>query len=162
MQLQARQEFSLDPYQTFQLVTNPAFLKSACQDLGTLEQNVEITGTGSPLFTLVKATIATPTELVTFAGPQLKVRQAIRWDAPSSDGSRPGALTLEVDGFPVRLDAQVQLAPSLNGSAITYEGELKVSVPLLGPTIERLIKPFITDVLVSQEGTAKRWISERG
>lgn len=58
---------------------------------------------------------------------------------PAKDGSRRGTWTAEIAGAPARLGGTMRIEPVEGGSRYTIEGEVKVSVPLVGGKAESFI-----------------------
>lgn len=72
-----------------------------------------------------------------------RVLQTDTW-AAAQDGSRRGTWTVEIPGAPAALSGSMRLEPHPEGSRYTLQGDVKVSVPLIGGKAER----FIADLVV--------------
>ena len=76
-----------------------------------------------------------------------RVRQTDVW-GPSRDGERHGTWTVDLPGAPARLGGTMRLEPLGSGSRYTIEGDVKVSVPVIGGRAEG----FIGDMVVKLAG----------
>lgn len=103
-----------------------------------------------------------PSAARAFAGAGLSVRAVDRWETAGREPGAPvtGALTMTVAGAPARLVATQQLVPTDAGTERRVTGELKVSVPFVGPTIERAAMGQIDEVLRGEQDAAARWLAE--
>ena len=78
----------------------------------------------------------------------------------SSDGGRDGSLVVEVAGAPVTLRAKVRLVPGGSSTAMTIDGDLKASIPLLGGQVERAAAPAVIHAIRGEGRTGDRWLAE--
>lgn len=80
-----------------------------------------------------------------------RVLQTDTWAAPQ-DGSRRGTWTVEIPGAPAAMGGTMRLEPSPEGSRYTLDGEVKVSVPLVGGKAERFIAEMVAKLAAKEEG----------
>lgn len=137
------------------MLTDEAFLAFAAVELGALRHRVA----ASPTRTAVEATIDTPSEIRALVGSTLTLVQETVWHEAGTDGSRDGDVSISVPGAPVSLSATARLVPDGAGTTITYTGELTVTVPLLGPMVEKAAAPAVLDALNAQERAAQQWLT---
>ncbi len=155
MHLINRQEFPADPARVHAMVTDEDFLAHAAAELGSPDARVAATGAR----TAVEASIETPPEIKAFVGPRLTIMQETTWAEPAPDGSRTGSIDLTAPGAPVSVRGTAVLAPTPDGSAITYEGDLVVKVPLLGGRIEAAAAPTILEAFEAQGRVGRAWLA---
>jgi hypothetical protein len=62
-------------------------------------------------------------------------------------------------GKPGRLDAAVALTAVGAGTRETVDGELKVSVPLVGGKVERLVAEILAKALRREQETGHAWLA---
>src|SRR5699024_9858528 len=106
-------------------------------------------------------TEAIPQNFRSIVGSKLDVRQATAWGAPDEHGRR-GTLVLEIAGAPVRLTGTVALTTREGGgTALTYDGDLKASVPIFGPAIEKAAGDAVRTVLAAEHEVGLAWLAER-
>lgn len=72
-----------------------------------------------------------------FVGPSLTISEQQIWSAPATDGSRTAELQVHIKGAPMTLKGTVRLSPNGSGSSQEINGDLKVSVPLIGGKLEK-------------------------
>ncbi len=159
MHLTARHEFAASPDRVYAMSVDPAFLTQACHDLGARSQTVDVTGTPDAATSRVSMEAETVPALARLAGETVTVGQEMSWGPASPDGTRTARMLIKVAGLPVVLDATARLAPTASGSAIDYEGDFSVKVPLIGPVIEKQAAPFVLETLDVQQRTGTAWLA---
>ena len=89
----------------------------------------------------------------------LKVRHTETWTR-SGDQLR-GEISVAVSGAPGSGSGAAAVAPTQNGSRLTFNGTVEFKVPLVGGTIERFIaREFAQGIPDIQDFTAK-WVTEQ-
>lgn len=73
----------------------------------------------------------------TFVGPTLTIAEVQTWGPPAADGTRTGDLKVQIKGAPMTLKGTVRLSPNGSGSVQEIDGDVKVSVPLIGGKLEK-------------------------
>ena len=154
MHLISTQEFPADPHRVHAMLTDETFLAHAAAELGSSEARVA----ASSARTAVEAADETPAEIKAFVGPTLRIVQEQTWAEAGPDGRRTGTVTITVPGAPVTLVGNAVLAPTAQGSVITYEGDLTVKVPLLGGRIEAQAAPTILEAFDAQGRVGRAWL----
>ena len=81
----------------------------------------------------------TPGFLERFLPKDGRVVETFTWAPPAADGSRRGTWKADIPGAPARLGGEMRLEPTATGSRYTIEGEVEVSVPLVGGKAESFI-----------------------
>ena len=72
-----------------------------------------------------------------------RVVETFDWAAPGGDGTRRGTWKADIPGAPARLGGTMRLEPTATGSRYTIEGEVEVSVPLIGGKAESFIAEMV-------------------
>ena len=72
-----------------------------------------------------------------------RVLEIFDWAAAADDGSRAGTWQADIPGAPARLGGTMRLEPTAAGSRYTIEGDVTVSVPLIGGRAERFIADMV-------------------
>jgi hypothetical protein len=143
---------------------------------GAEVEQVDVTGAAEGAFTVaVRRTLPTdqiPAHVRSFVGGGLEIRQAEAWEAEHA-GVRRGTVSLEIAGAPVRLTGTVRLAPDAtaaadgtagdgsasNTSVLTYDGEVRASVPLFGGAIEEAAAEAVRTALAAEERAGQEWLT---
>ena len=167
MRLSVTLDLPTDAHAAARLLADPDYVHEKVRASGALEQHVDITGSPDDAFTVTTRralpTDQIPAHLRSFVGTRIDVRQVEAWEAPEPDGSRVGSVVVEIAGAPVRLSGRTALAPAAAGSTtVTYDGELRASVPLFGSAIEQATAGAIRSALEVEQDVARRWIAGHG
>lgn len=83
-----------------------------------------------------------PGPLQKFLPSDGRVLQTDDWSA-ERDGVRTGTWKVEIAGAPARMGGTMRLEPLAEGSRYTIEGQVKVSVPLIGGRAETFIASLV-------------------
>lgn len=89
-------------------------------------------------------------------GGDLVIQRMENWAA--------GAGTVEVtlNGVPGRLDGAFTITDNGSGSKLTLTGEVKVSIPLMGGKLEKLIAEQVAVLLDKESEFTSEWLANRG
>lgn len=153
MQISATHDFPQPVDAAFAMLLDPEFLDAVCAATDPVEYWVFSEG----LHTGARRVMRSHSSIQKFTGPTLTVTDEIQWDTDPSGQTRTGAASVTVEGMPVRLAGRVSLAPRNSGSALVYTGDLKVSIPLVGPSLERQAAPLLLEALAVQAQVAQTW-----
>jgi Protein of unknown function (DUF2505) len=100
-----------------------------------------------------------PGVVAKFYGRDLTVRHSETWTP--IDGQLRGKITVAVSGAPGSGSGTALVAPTQDGSRLTFEGSVEFKVPLVGGTIESFIaREFARGIPDIQHFLAK-WVTER-
>ncbi|MCW2680569.1 MAG: hypothetical protein JWM62_1970 [Frankiales bacterium] len=72
-----------------------------------------------------------------------RVVEHFDWSPAAGDGTRRGTWTADIPGAPAKLGGTMRLEPTGSGSRYTIEGDVKVSVPLVGGKAEGFIAEMV-------------------
>ncbi len=147
------------------MLSNPEYVHAKVRASGALEQHVDITGSPDAAFSVtIRRSLPTdqiPSHLRSFVGNRIDVRQVEAWEAAEPDGSRIGTVLLDIAGAPVRLNGRTRLVPAgAEASTVTYDGDLKSTLPLFGSTIENAAAGAVRAALEVEQDVARRWIAD--
>jgi hypothetical protein len=73
-----------------------------------------------------------------------------------------GTVEVTIGGVPGRLDGTFSLAPSGGGSKLTLNGQVKVSIPLMGGKLEAMIAEQVAELLDKESEFTSEWLANRG
>ena len=152
MEISATHQYPQPPAATFTMLTDPAFLEAVCIATDPLDYSVYVDG----LRTGARRTMKNHASIERFTGPTITVTDEVSW-AEAEGEFRNGITVVAVEGMPVTLRGTVTLAPSGAGASLTYDGELTVAIPLLGPALERQAAPLLLEALSRQAEVAQSW-----
>ena len=153
MEIRAPHQYPQSVPAAFAMLTDPAFLEAVCQASDPIEYTTFVDG----LRTGARRTMRNHPSIERFTGPTITVSDEVTWHDGAGNGIRTGTTLVAVEGLPVALNGTVTLAPSDTGSPLTYLGDLKVSIPLVGPMLERQAAPILLEALELQAKVAQDW-----
>jgi hypothetical protein len=155
MEIHATNDFAAPVPVVFAMFTDRVFLRAVCLASDPLEHEVSVEG----LHTRSRRVLPTPSVVAKLAGPRMGVVDEITWDPDEVDGVRRGAAHITVEGMPAELVGAVSLAPGGRGSLLTYEGDLTVKVPVLGPKLARQAAPLLLGALELQQRVGDEYLA---
>ncbi|MBO0813114.1 MAG: DUF2505 domain-containing protein [Microlunatus sp.] len=155
MNIDTRAEFAAPPDKVFAMLTDKAFREQVC--VQSQARTYEVIVEGNTVKT--SRDLPAPDQARPFTGETLTVVEDVVWAEAGGDGSRTAAVTLKVPGQPVSFNGRYRLAPGGPGSTLTFTGELKVNVPLLGRKLEEAAAPALMAEFSTQEKVAVDWLA---
>ena len=86
------------------------------------------------------------------------------WGEPKDDGSRSGGYDVTIKNAPVKVSATSTMSPAEDAAGeattVTVDVDLKVTVPLVGKTIEEKAMGMVGRVVADEERRAATWLAE--
>jgi hypothetical protein len=150
------------------MLADVGYARARVEASGGRVEQADVTGTaGGALTVTTRRSLPTdqiPPQARSFVGSTLEVRHIEAWEAPTpDDDTRRGTVVVEISGAPVRLTGTVTLAPdgTPDASVLTYDGELKASVPLFGSAIEQAAVGAVRSALEAEQDAGTRWLAQR-
>lgn len=166
MALSASTRLTYPTDRVFATLVDEGFQEHTAKLVGGSLLKFELTGDPSGECTLEMERTIPTTRLPDIArkivGETLKVSQVERWSAPDALGSRTAEIEISVSGVPVSAQAREVLVPEEGSTRVQVEGEVKSSIPLLGPKIAKAAEPMVSKALNMQAEQASKWLSEGG
>jgi hypothetical protein len=147
-----------------QLIFDPDFRAAVCEATAALDYDVEVHENGDG-WTTVRIHRVLPAEVPDFVkklvGETIDVTQTEEWGAPDESGRRTADLLLEIKGQPARMTGSIVLEADEAGVTEQIEGDLKVSIPLLGRKIEPEIAKGVLLAVKVEQKTGREWLESR-
>lgn len=84
----------------------------------------------------------------------LVVEREERWQGRESAGRAT------INGVPAEIRSRGRLTPSGGGTELLVSAEVKVSIPLLGGKIEKVVAEQVTKLLATEAEYAEKWLAE--
>ncbi|MDR2347269.1 MAG: DUF2505 domain-containing protein [Bifidobacteriaceae bacterium] len=164
MRLSARYDYSAPVEAVADLLAERGFQLQAAEAAGAVASEVEVVGGPAGEFTVTSRGASPvdhlPQRVRAFLPAALEIRQAQVWSGPAADGHRRATLAGEIVGAPVQVTGLLDLAPNGAGSRLSFAGEVKAQLPLVGPAIEQAAVPAVSRYLEAQHEVAERWLAE--
>lgn len=150
--------------QVAELFTNPEFVDAKIVASRATDGKKSITGDAAGAFT-VETTRTMPKDLAPAqfqsflpGGVTLILTEA--WAAPDANGNRSGNITLKIAGLPASAQGTCTLENTASDAAtLTYDGDVKVSIPIVGSKIERIAVGALEDVMRLERDVAATWLA---
>lgn len=160
MKLRRDLSYDASPAEVRAMLATPAFREAACaaQDVVSADVSIESTGTGATggmqvVVDQVQRTDDLPAFARTFAGATTRAVQREEWS-----GADRASLVIEAPGSPATIRGSITLTPSGAGTVETVELDIKVSVPLIGGKLEKLLADRIIAGMDAEHRVGTAWL----
>ncbi len=148
--------YAAAPADVAAMLADPAFRERVCEAQDTLSHDVKISPNGSGMTVVVDQT-RTPEGIPSFAtkfvGDKIQILQKESWSDSTS-----AELDVTIPGKPGHVKGTVTLAPDGEGTIERVEAEVKVSIPLVGGKLEKLIADLLKDALRKEQKVGEAWL----
>jgi hypothetical protein len=151
------------PDEVFAMLCDPGYRSQVCEDTHALGYDVDIEedDDGGATVTVRRTMPAEVPDFVKkFVGETIELRQTETWGTPDASGTRTADLRLEISGQPASMGGSIVLEPLDGGSRQRVEGDMKVSIPILGKKIEPEVVKGVLAGIRQEERTGIGWLAE--
>ena len=151
MRLNERLEYPASPDEVFAMITDTSFREAVCQATGALSWTVQIdpaeggTGGASVMVTRVMPS-EVPDMVKKIVGETIEVVQSEQWE-PADGVGHHAELLVEIEGQPAKMLGSETIAAEGEGATLTVDGDIKVSIPLVGGRLEKEVARAMTAAL---------------
>ena len=161
MQLRETIEYDATPEKVFAMLCDQAWREQVCEATQALRWNVTIEASnGGATVTVVREVRAqVPAAVRAMVGETIEIVATETWGSADADGSRTADVRVEVSRQPAGMTGQLRLEPAGDGSRETLVGEVKVSIPFFGKTIEPEIAKAIRAALVVEGSEGRAYLA---
>ncbi len=138
MKLSERFEYPASPDQVFALVSDPTFREESCVHQGARDHTVTVTTEGDNTIVTIERTMESdmPDFIKKLTGDAVTVTQVETWGPADASGTRTADITVDIHGQPARMKGTSTISGSGSTTVMTLDGDVKVSLPLIGKRIE--------------------------
>lgn len=138
MDLHGEQRYSAPVEKLFALYTDEDFLTAMSQDGGATDVHVDVRrdGDSATVVTTRMEAVDVPSFARRILSDRMPVTQTEEWEPPSGDGRR-GTWKVSVKGVPSSMGGTYLLTADAQGARLVIDGQVKVSVPLIGGKLEK-------------------------
>lgn len=159
--VQYTQHFSAPPETVWQMLTNPEYISLKGMRSGSLEvlPEVALDPAQTVIISRRKLPAKMPGFMKRFVGEVLILNETQTWGDPGSDGSRDGSFVIDFGGQPMGFHGTLLLRPNGDGTAVTTDGLLKASVPVVGRKAEAVAKDWCERYLRKEEQVGAEWLT---
>ena len=162
MQFTHRHVFAASLDRVVGMFADPEFVAQRSAGIGTGDGESWVDGTADGAFTVsirrVVASETIPAEFRSFVGRDLHVRYTEVWEPPSG-ADRVGTFAVEIQGAPGHAAGAVGLAPYGDTTEFLATGEVKVSIPLVGGMVEKVVVEAVVKGLPQELDSADDWLA---
>lgn len=140
MKFTHRAEYPASVEEVWAVMATPEFQDAKCEATTTGGYSSDVSTTGDRTTITSERVLPTddlPDMARSFVGDTLTISEVQAWGPPEPDGTRTADLQLHIKGAPMTLKGTIRLSPNGSGSVQTVEGDVKVSVPLIGGKLEK-------------------------
>lgn len=138
MKLTERYEYPASPDQVFGLISDQTFREESCERQGATDYTVEVESQGDTTVVTIVRTMASdlPDFIKKLTGDKVTVTQVEKWGPADAAGSRTAEVSVDIHGQPARMLGTSTISPSGAATTMAVDGDVKVSIPLIGRRIE--------------------------
>ena len=139
------------------MLAQQAFREKVCEASGALAHTVQITPSAQGMQVVVDQTLPAdgiPSFATKIVGDKIQVVQKETWASPSR-----AELEVTIPGKPGHLRGTITLAQQGDQTVETVEGEIKVSIPLVGGKLEALIGDLLASALRTEGKVGRSWLN---
>lgn len=164
MHFNATADYPASADRVAELFTDPEFVDAKITASRATDGKKTITGGASAEFS-IETTRTMPKDLIPSqfqkflpGGVVLTLVEA--WGAPAADGRREGTLALKIAGVPAEATGTCVLENTgPDTSRLTYDGDVKVSIPMFGSRIEKIAVEAVEQVMGLERDVAATWLT---
>lgn len=150
--------YDAPPEEVFEMLKSEEFREKVCQNLKqTISYDVSITPQGEGMdvrVEQVQETKGVPSVAKKIVGDETTIIQKEHWTSP-----RKADLDIEIPGKPGSVKGDITLAEQGGGTVETVSVDIKVSVPLVGGKIEKMLADLLGAAMRSEEKVGKEWLA---
>lgn len=149
MKLSERYDYPASPEQVFALVSDQTFREESCERQGARDYSVSVTTEGDRTVVTIERTMESdmPDFIKKLTGDTVTVTQIEKWGPADATGSRTADVSVDIHGQPARMLGTSTIAPSGAATVMSVDGDVKVSLPLIGKRIEPEVAKAISSSL---------------
>lgn len=138
------------------MLADPAFRERVAQEAGAGAYDVSVRPQGDGMVATVRSTQSTdglPSAATKVLGSSYDIEQEETWESPQA-----GTLRVSIPGKPGRVTGTVSLRGDGAETVQSVDAEVKVSIPLVGGKVEKIIGSALGHVLKVQERVGADWL----
>jgi hypothetical protein len=161
--MDVREEIVYDasPDDVFEMLCDQAFREKVCRGIGSVRYDVSISRDGDTAVIrndrVMEADLPEVAKKV--VGDTIEMVQTEEWGERQPDGSRTAAFRVEIPGKPGSITGTVSLSPSGVGSREVVSGQVKVSIPFVGKTLETEVVKGLKSALRVEGAIGATWLA---
>jgi len=142
----------------YAMLAEQAFREQVCDACHAVDRTVQITPSADGMDVVVHQTLpgdGIPSFAKKLVGDRIQVVQSERWTSPTN-----AALEVNIPGKPGQLRGTVTLTERGGETVKIVDGDIKVSIPLVGGKLEGLIGDLFRSALRAESRVGARWLAD--
>ena len=148
--------YDATPAEVHTMLADQTFREKVAHAGGAFEHDVRINPSGNGMSVVVdqkQRDHDIPAFAKKVVGDHVHIVQTEEWTGPTT-----ADLDVKIPGKPGHMKGTVTLAPDGAGTLETVEADIKVSIPLIGGKLEKLIGDLLTAALESEHRVGQAWL----
>lgn len=142
--------------QVHAMLTDRDFRQEVCASIHSVACAVEVTTAASGVGVEVRQTQVArkiPPMAQKLIGEHVEIVQREQWSS-----ERDGTFEMEIPGKPGHLRGTVTLGEQGEGCVQTFEGDLRITIPLVGGKLEKLVGDLLKKALTAEQEVGVSWL----
>jgi carbon monoxide dehydrogenase subunit G len=156
MRLHHELAYDAPPAEVLGMLADPLFWDKVAEATGALSSTVTV-GTEGPTTRVVvdqqQAVTGVPAFAKKFVGESTRAITTQMWQGHQA------SVQVETPGKPTSISGTATLAENGTGSTLTYDLEVKASVPLVGGKLEKLVVELTTQGFDKEQAVGAAWLA---
>lgn len=144
--------YDADPAAVAAMLADPAFREEVLERQHVLRGSATVQG-DTVVVEQVQSAADLPSFARKFVGDEIVIVQTERWTGTDAD------LHLAIPGKPGDITGTVRLTPAGAGTVEVVDLTVKVSIPLVGGKIEKLVAEMIGKALAKEHEVGREWLA---
>ncbi|RNL78658.1 DUF2505 domain-containing protein [Nocardioides marmorisolisilvae] len=152
--MKLRHELTYDaaPEAVLAMLTDPAYWDKVAEATGALTSRATVTG-NKVVVDQEQAVQGVPSFAKKFVGESTRAINTYTWDGLAA------AFVVETPGKPTSMSGTATVSAQGAGSVLTYDLDVKASVPLIGGKLEKLVVDLTTEGFVKEQAVGAAWLA---
>jgi hypothetical protein len=159
MRLTHTATFEASAADVYAMLTDAGFRERSARATGVVSADVSVEETGGGHVVTVdqvQPTDGVPSFARKFAGETTRAVQTETWSSPTT-----AQLSVQTPGRPTEIRGTLTLEESGGTTTKTFDGEVDVTVPIIGGKLEALMTDLVAQGLDDERDTGVAWLAER-
>jgi hypothetical protein len=155
MRLRHDLTYAAAPEAVLAMLTDPAYWDRVAAATGALSSKATVTAEGDSTTVVVdqeQAVQGVPSFAKKFVGESTRAINTTNWRGLSA------SYVVDTPGKPTSMSGTAAIAASGDGSTLTYDLEVRASVPLIGGKLEKLVVELTTAGFDKEQAVGAAWL----
>ena len=156
MRLRHELAYDAPPADVLAMITDPLYWDKVADATSALSSRATVATEGATTRVVVdqeQEVVGVPSFAKKFVGDSTRAIMTQLWQGDSA------TYTVETPGKPTSISGTATLAENGSGSTVTYDLEVKASVPLVGGKLEKLVVELTTEGFEKEQAVGAAWLA---